>query len=94
VKGKVVCRERKKGGLGVKDLEVVNTSLLLKWRWRLVSKEGPTLWKEVLVAKYGNHILNNVNLFSEPIPYYASLWWKDVFNIDVCIGSSIGWRKC
>jgi hypothetical protein len=32
VKWKVVCREKKKGGLGVRNLEVVNTSLLLKWR--------------------------------------------------------------
>jgi hypothetical protein len=92
VKWKVVCREKGKGGLGVRDLEVVNTSLLLKWRWRLVSKDGPALWKEVLVAKYGNHILNNVNLSCEPIPYYASLWWKDVCNIGESIGSP-NWLK-
>jgi hypothetical protein len=62
VKWKVVCKEKKKGGLGVRDLEVVNISILLKWRWRLVSIEGPTLWKEVLVAKYGNNILSNATL--------------------------------
>jgi hypothetical protein len=87
VKWKVVCREKKKGGLGVRDLEMVKTSLLLKWRWRLV-KDGLALWKEVLVAKYGNHILNNVDLPNAPLPYYASLWWKDACNIDVCVGSS------
>jgi hypothetical protein len=88
VKWKVVCREKKKGGLGVRDLEVVNKSLLLKWRWRLVNDEGPSLWKEVLAAKYGTHILNNVNLSCESSPYFASLWWKDVCNIDVGLGSS------
>jgi hypothetical protein len=92
VKWKVVCKEKKKGGLGVRDLEVVNISLLLKWRWRLVSIEGPTLWKEVPVAKYGNYILNNVNLSCEPTPYYASLWWKDVCNIELGVGDS-NWLK-
>jgi hypothetical protein len=32
VKWKVVCREKKKGGLGVRDLDAVNISLLTKWR--------------------------------------------------------------
>jgi hypothetical protein len=35
IKWKVVCKDKKKGGLGVRDLEVMNTSLLLKWRWTL-----------------------------------------------------------
>jgi hypothetical protein len=40
------------------------------------------------MAKYGNYILNNAKLSCEPTPYYASLWWKDVCNLDVCLGSS------
>jgi hypothetical protein len=40
------------------------------------------------VAKYGNHILNNANLSCDSPPYFASLWWKDVCNIDVGFGSS------
>jgi hypothetical protein len=92
VKWKVICREKKKGGLGVRDLEVVNISLLLKWRWRLISKEDPTLWKEVLVAKYGNNILSNATLSCEPIPSYASLWWKDVCNIEFGVGDSTWWN--
>jgi hypothetical protein len=44
------------------------------------------------VAKYGNYILNNVNLSCEPTPYYASLWWKDVCNIELGVGDS-NWLK-
>ncbi|WJX77739.1 beta-amyrin 28-monooxygenase [Trifolium repens] len=61
VKWRVVCLDKKKGGLGVRDLKVVNYSLLMKWRWRLVDGEDSALWKEVLVAKYGRNIANNVN---------------------------------
>jgi hypothetical protein len=34
------------------------------------------------VAKYGNHIVNNVNLSFEATPYFASLWWKDLCDLD------------
>jgi hypothetical protein len=31
VKWDVVCRAKNKGGLGVRNLEIVNISLLMKW---------------------------------------------------------------
>lgn len=36
VKWKVVCQQKRKGGSRVKDVRVVNVSLLTKWRWRLL----------------------------------------------------------
>ncbi|GAU21871.1 hypothetical protein TSUD_33680 [Trifolium subterraneum] len=59
VKWPVVCKAKSKGGLGVRDVRLVNLSLLAKWRWRLLLPGRP-LWQEVLVAKYGDHILNRV----------------------------------
>jgi hypothetical protein len=56
----VVCKEKRRGGLGVRDARFVNLSLLAKWRWRLLLP-GRALWKDVLVAKYGNHIINEVD---------------------------------
>jgi hypothetical protein len=53
LKWRVVCQEKKKGGLGVRDLNVVNLSLLLKWKWRLLQNDDTALWKDVIVAKYG-----------------------------------------
>jgi hypothetical protein len=55
VKWATVCKEKIKGGLGVRDVKIVNLSLLTKWRWRLL-QEGRSLWNEVLDAKYGSHI--------------------------------------
>jgi hypothetical protein len=93
IKWKVVCKDKKKGGLGVRDLEVMNTSLLLKWRWRLLNREDSPLWKEVLVAKYGNNIVNNVRLSLEEVVVRRlgngrqTRFWRDVWIGDapLCI---------
>jgi len=50
VKWKRVCQLKKKGGLGVKNLQKMNASLLCKWWWKLEQKEG--LWQEIVKKKY------------------------------------------
>jgi len=39
VKWSAVCLPRASGGLGVRDIRLVNLSLLAKWRWRLLQSE-------------------------------------------------------
>jgi hypothetical protein len=41
VKWAVVCKEKSQGGLGVRDVRLVNLSLLSKWRWRLLQPGLP-----------------------------------------------------
>ena len=48
----VVCLEKQNGGLGIKNLSVLNKALLGKWSWRFVCERNP-LWKWVIVGKYG-----------------------------------------
>jgi hypothetical protein len=81
VKWPVVCRGKSRGGLGVRDVKLVNSSLLSKWRWRLI-QPGRPLWKEVLVAKYGSHILHQVDWSNVVIPSLASTWWKNLISLD------------
>src|SRR3954464_7438321 len=50
VKWKYVCRPRKKGGLGVKNIRLFNICLLCKWWWRLEAEEGP--WQVFVRKKY------------------------------------------
>jgi hypothetical protein len=51
VKWVSVCHSKNNGGLGVKDIRIMNVNLLANWRWRLI--DGDTaLWKEVLKARY------------------------------------------
>jgi hypothetical protein len=47
IKWDTVCLPKKKGGLGVRDVRVVNMSLLAKWRWRLLDNK-PGVWKDVI----------------------------------------------
>jgi hypothetical protein len=51
IKWDIVCLPKNKGGLGVRDVRVVNISLLTKWRWRLLYDDN-MVWKEVLKSKY------------------------------------------
>jgi hypothetical protein len=68
---KMVCREKKDGGLGVRDIKVVNMSLLSKWRWKLLQNDS-ALWKDVLVSRYGRGLVRNVILNGSPGTRLAS----------------------
>jgi hypothetical protein len=44
-----VCAEKNNGGLGIKNLRVLNISLLSKWWWRLKNENGT--WQEIIKKK-------------------------------------------
>ena len=52
VRWNLVCLERKKGGLGVRNLVLMNKALLSKWNW-CFAIESEALWKQVIGHKYG-----------------------------------------
>ena len=52
VRWKTVCLEKRKGGLGVRNLSVMDKALLCKWSL-LYANERETLWKQVISEKYG-----------------------------------------
>ena len=52
VKWEIVCLDKRKGGLGVRNLSNLNKALLGKWSWRFMEERG-TLWKQVISRKYG-----------------------------------------
>ncbi|RVW20626.1 Transposon TX1 uncharacterized 149 kDa protein [Vitis vinifera] len=43
---------KRKGGLGVRNLVLLNKTLLCKWSWRF-AVEREALWRQVISAKYG-----------------------------------------
>jgi hypothetical protein len=45
-----ICKSKKKGGLGIKDIRKINVSLLTKW-WRKLDKEDG-LWQKIVKFKY------------------------------------------
>lgn len=50
VKWGKICKPKKKGGLGIKDLRKFNLSLLCKWWWKLEREEG--MWQKIIKNKY------------------------------------------
>jgi hypothetical protein len=61
VKWSEICKPKRDGGLGIKDLLLMNSSLLAKWRWKLL-KEDNELWKKVILAKYGDNVVGSARL--------------------------------
>ncbi|GAU46740.1 hypothetical protein TSUD_286000 [Trifolium subterraneum] len=80
IKWDVVCLPKSRGGLGVRDVRVINISLLAKWRWRLLTNDN-VVWKEVIRSKYGDLAVGKVVLGDECKPWFASLWWKDICSL-------------
>jgi len=65
----------------VRDIKLVNISLLAKWKWRLLD-DNPMLWKEVLEDKYGPKVSLRSRLVGEVWPSHASRWWKNLMGVE------------
>ena len=48
----IVCSDKPKGDLGVRNLALLNKALLCKWSWHF-AVEREALWRQVICAKYG-----------------------------------------
>lgn len=70
-----ICKSKKKGGLGIKDLRKLNASLLTKWWWKLETEEG--LWQNIIQAKY----LHSKNIFNVSHKASDSPMWTDLLKI-------------
>jgi hypothetical protein len=81
-----ICKPKMEGGLGIQDLRIVNLSLLAKWRWNLLV-EGEEIWKNVIIARYGEQSLGNTRLVAPSGGSLCSAWWKDLCGLD----SGVGW---
>lgn len=66
-----VTQPKHQGGLGIRDLEVHNKCLLMKWLWRYCTGES-TLWKEVIIAKHGK--IDNWSTKISNAPYGVGHW--------------------
>jgi hypothetical protein len=86
VKWDTVCKPKKLGGLGVRDIRAVNISLLSKWRWRLLDNEY-AMWKEVLKSKYGENATGRVCISDDCRPWFSSGWWNDICFIGTNVNS-------
>ncbi|WJX66076.1 hypothetical protein P8452_50669 [Trifolium repens] len=77
VKWDDICRPKSEGGLGIRDLRLVNSSLLAKWRWKLLTLDDE-VWKEVAISRYGRDVVGKKTLGENDVTSLASAWWRDV----------------
>jgi hypothetical protein len=75
IKWEIICKNMKKGGLGIKDLRKLNISLLCKWWWRLETEEG--LWQEIIKHKY----LKNKSIHEVSHKLNDSPIWADILKV-------------
>ena len=52
VKWSMVCANKRNGGLGVRNLSILNRALLCKWIWRFTNEKN-ALWRNVICWKFG-----------------------------------------
>ena len=81
-----VCKPKKEGGLGVRDVTKFNAALLGKWRWRLLV-ETKSLWVKVVSAKYGRGVI----LGEQECFAVGSVWWRDLGKICAGVAEEQGW---
>jgi len=65
------------GGLGIRNLRKQNQSLMLKWLWKFAN-EDHTLWKEVIIAKYGMEDKWMTKVVNTP---YNCTVWRAIRNL-------------
>jgi hypothetical protein len=75
VRWTIICKNKKKGGLGIKDVRKMNLSLLCKWWWKLEVESG--LWQDIVSYKY----LGRDNIFSVKYKQNDSPVWVDLIKI-------------
>jgi hypothetical protein len=81
VKWDDICKPKKEAGLGIRELRLMNLSLLAKWRWKLLSHEKE-VWKDVIMAKYGAVYVGLENFGDIQVSRSASFWWRDICSLD------------
>ncbi len=76
VQWKIVCRNRKDGGLGVLDLQAMNLALLSKWWWRFFSDTSSQWGRLVKCLYYSRRRLLWEGTSFRPF----SQWWQGVLR--------------
>ena len=97
LKWEKICKNKKKGGLGIKNLRKMNVSLPCKWWWKLEKEDG--LWQRIVRYKYlrnnsihnVSHKLNDSHIWSDLLKVKeVYLLGRDVSIKDGCYGKMHG----
>jgi hypothetical protein len=71
-----ISKPKAKGGLGIRDMELINKSLLIQTAWNIVTDKNPFL-SNILKAKY----YPNSSFWTNPTSGPKSVFWSSVLQI-------------
>ncbi|KAL4584334.1 hypothetical protein LXL04_008933 [Taraxacum kok-saghyz] len=75
VKWQEACKDKKYGGLGIGELDIINKGLLGKWIWRF-RKEKSALWVKIISSIHGA----DGGLLEDKNHSYQGSIWKNIIN--------------
>lgn len=87
-----ICKSKSAEGLGVRDLESFNLTLLGKWWWRYLC-EGEKLWVRVIDSLYGRVRWGEEGAKVEGSASRWSGWWRGIMSIGSGRGSKWLWEN-
>lgn len=76
-----ICREKSRGGLGIKKLEEFNMAFLGKWKWGIL-KENGKLWQRVVKSRYGHVGQGGESGNRQGDFSIGSIWWRDLGKLE------------
>jgi hypothetical protein len=75
-----ICQPKEKGGLGIQNLAIFNSSLLFKWKWRCLNDRSAP-WQDLLRFRYGSLVANFMYGEGRIGLKQASIWWRDMWSL-------------
>ena len=76
VKWDIICKPKSLGGLGILNTQVMNTCLIVKWWWRIMTANPEALWFQILKDMY---FPSGSPMFA--IANGASQFWSDIIKV-------------
>lgn len=77
IKREDLCKPRRDGGLGFRNLQSFKKALLCKWMWRFI-KDKNSLWIRVVASRHGEPRLASKGLSGVKEGRRKTGWWKNV----------------
>lgn len=84
---KDICRPIKEGGLGIRDIQAVNKSLILHSAWRLIFEPQEQI-ALILKGKY----FPNSSFWDAPRNTSKSAYWSSILSIRKALKHSVTWQ--
>ena len=71
-----ICKSKEQGGLGIRDMELVNKSLIIHSAWNVATNKNPFLTAILKAKYYPNH-----SFWTAPTNGTWSVYWSSVMQV-------------